>query len=58
MKQSEIVESIMDALVEVEAFSGVRVAQSFLHVTEETPGARDGKRHGAEFAQNLMPALH
>jgi hypothetical protein len=47
MKKSKTMEGVMYALLKVEAVFGVRVAQSFLHVTEETPGARDGKRHGA-----------
>ena len=58
MEQSEIVEGIMYALLEVEAAFGVlAVAQRFLHVTEETAGAGDGKRHGPEFAYDLVPAL-
>jgi hypothetical protein len=47
MEQSEIVEGVVDAVFESEAAFGVLVAQSFLHVTEETSGARDGKRHGS-----------
>lgn len=47
----------MDTLLEVEAAFGILVAQRFLHVTEETAGTGDGKRHGAEFAKDLVPAL-
>jgi hypothetical protein len=57
MEQSEILEGIMDTLVEVEAACGVFVAQRRLHVAEEASAARDGKRHGAEFAKDLVPAL-
>jgi hypothetical protein len=46
MEQAEVVEGVMDAPSESQLAFGVLVAQSILHVTEETPGARNGKSHG------------
>jgi hypothetical protein len=46
MEQAEVLEGVMDVLPESQPAFLVLVAQSILHVTEETPGARDGKRHG------------
>jgi hypothetical protein len=46
MQEAEVVEGVMHSLSEGQPAFGVLVAQSILHVAEEAPGARDGKRHG------------
>ena len=44
----------MDASIEAHPFA-IMVAEGFLEMTEEAPGARETKRHAAEFAQELVP---
>jgi hypothetical protein len=46
MEQAEVMEGVVDAPRESQSALGVLVAQSILHVTEETPGAGNGKSHG------------
>jgi hypothetical protein len=46
MEQAEVVEGVVDANPESQPAYGVLVAQSILHVTEETPSAGNGKGHG------------
>ena len=57
MEKTEVLKSVVDALLELELSFRVLVAKRLLHVTEEATGARDGKGHGAEFAKDLMPPL-
>jgi hypothetical protein len=60
MEQTEqVVEGIMDPPPESQPAFGVLVAQSILHVTEETPDTRNGKSHGPYFTEkNLLPSFH
>jgi hypothetical protein len=46
MEQAEVMEGVVDAPPESQPALGVLVAQSILHVTEETPGTGNGKSHG------------
>lgn len=57
MEQAADLEGIMDALSELKLALGVIVAQSLLHLVEDTTGARNYKHHGSEFAKDLMPTL-